>query len=58
MSTLTRDKKRVRRHAIREDGRPLCGGGHGARTAQFQEDLADDINCAACLKIKNGGGNP
>jgi hypothetical protein len=58
MSTITRDRKRVRRHAIRPDGRPLCGGGHGARTAQFQEDHVDDVNCVACLKIKNAPTPP
>ena len=56
MSSLTRDFKHARRHLVREDGKPLCGGGHGGRTAQYKVDIGDDVNCAACLKIMNGGG--
>lgn len=51
MSTLTRDTNRAKRHIAGADGRPLCGGGHGARSAQFQVDLGDDVNCAQCSVI-------
>lgn len=41
-------------HAVRSDGRPLCGGGFMARRANaWQEDIGP-INCDACLKIKEG----
>jgi len=41
-------------HAVRADGQPLCGGGFKARAANaWQQDIGP-INCAACLKIKEG----
>lgn len=30
--------------------RPLCGGGHGARAVQWQQDIGP-CDCAACRKI-------
>ena len=40
-----------RTHAVREDGRPLCGGGfQSSAVSQWQTDLGG-VNCAACLGI-------
>ena len=41
----------LRAHAIAENGRPLCGGGNGARIVRlWQSDLAEP-NCERCLAI-------
>jgi hypothetical protein len=55
VSTITKDKPSAVRHIARTGGRPLCGGGHGGKTASYQIDLGDDPNCEACLKIALGG---
>ena len=39
MSTITRDKARMVRHISAANGRPLCGGGNGGRSSQYQVDL-------------------
>lgn len=38
-------------HAAREDGRPLCGGGHKAKSVPFWQDDIGPVNCEACLTI-------
>lgn len=39
-------------HVIHE-GRPLCGGGNGAKTARaWQEDIGP-VNCGKCLVISS-----
>ena len=42
-------------HAKRADGTPLCGGGgyQAKSSPAWQEDIGP-VNCAACLKIKEG----
>ena len=39
-------------HAINALGKPVCGGGHHARSAEWQTDLAEP-NCKRCLAILN-----
>lgn len=46
-------RKHLRTHAAYE-GKPLCGGGNGARSVNWQLDLAP-CNCKACQKILGGG---
>jgi hypothetical protein len=41
-------------HARRADGTPLCGGGFMAKSAPAWQDDIGPVNCAACLKIKEG----
>lgn len=36
-----------------EATRPLCGGGHGARSVQWQTEIGP-CDCAACAKIALG----
>ena len=38
-------------HAAREDGHPLCGGGHKAKSAPAWQDDIGPVNCEACLNI-------
>ncbi len=45
-----RSKSPPRRHEPTADFRPVCGGGNGAKTAQWQEDIGEP-NCAACAAI-------
>jgi hypothetical protein len=53
MSTLVRPNVRPgRRHAYNDAGRPVCGGGNGGKTAHWQQDFGDDVNCQACRKIQ------
>ena len=39
-----------RRHVL-VDGKPLCGGGNGARAGQWQTELIDQPNCKRCPAI-------
>lgn len=38
-------------HAVRADGKPLCGGGHRAKSAPAWQDDIGPVNCASCLGI-------
>ncbi len=38
-------------HAVRGDGRPLCGGGFLAKSAPAWQDDIGPVNCSACLGI-------
>lgn len=47
---------KTRRIHVAIDGelvRPLCGGGNGGKSTQWQEDLAGPCNCDACRAIQN-----
>jgi hypothetical protein len=44
-------------HAVRGDGQPLCGGGFMAKSSRAWQNDIGPINCAACLKIKEGRVN-
>jgi hypothetical protein len=37
-------------HAMSKAGKPVCGGGNGAKKADWQEDLGEP-NCDRCLLI-------
>lgn len=41
---------RAPRVHIIEQGRPLCGGGHGGKAIQWQHDIGPS-NCRACAAI-------
>lgn len=41
--------KRARRHAVGPDGRALCGGGNGGKSANLQTDFTDEVDCLAYL---------
>lgn len=52
MSTISKAVRgKVRRHAVADNGKPICGGGHGAKQADYQIDLGDDVDCEPCLTI-------
>lgn len=46
----TDSKQELRVHVL-VDGRPLCGGGHGARSATHWQQEIGPANCKACLGI-------
>jgi hypothetical protein len=51
MTLVKNTKSGVHRvHAINALGKPVCGGGHQARVAEWQTDLAEP-NCKRCLTI-------
>lgn len=33
--------------------RPICGGGNGGKSTQWQEDMAGPCTCDACQAIEN-----
>lgn len=52
MSTIVNNSGgRKRRHAAGPNGKPLCGGGNGAKKAAYQIDIGDDVDCKPCLAI-------
>ncbi|GEM_PF-6778271 len=50
MNTISRSLNHVR-HIAGPKGKPLCGGGNGAKTSQFETDF-EDANCKACVALK------